>query len=97
MFRCEVTGELSDPFEKPEFVVIERRRKEYFGVKTKKRFKKKSSSSQRKKSQKVTKKLGGTIEKIGEGWEISKVIKVRRSTLAMLDREGKKISCNWVD
>lgn len=100
MFRCEITGELSEELESPEFVVIEKRKKEYFGIKIRKRkFGKKPTTSKRKgksKNNNNDDRRPPVIEKIGEGWEIAKTIMVRKSTLEKLEKEGKQINCKWV-
>lgn len=86
MFRCEITGEFSEPFEKPEMVVVQKRKKEYYGVKVRKG---------RGRPQRGQRRGPPVIEKIGEGWEIVKEVRTRRSVLARLEAEGKKIECKW--
>ena len=95
MFRCEVTGELSEEFESPEFVIIEKRKKEYYGVKVRKRKFGKKAPTKRKGKVKPNSRPQ-QIEKIGEGWETAKTIMVRKSTLERLAQEGKEIRCSWV-
>ncbi len=93
MFYCQITGELSDEGESPVIVVVQKRRKEYYGIKVRKRRGKPSSSSR---PGKTPYQRPGTVEKIGDGWEVVKAINVRRSTLERLEKEDKKIECRWV-
>jgi 23S rRNA pseudoU1915 N3-methylase RlmH len=85
MFRCELSKQLSEPFEKPILVVVEKRFKEYYGFPFRKFKDKRFSSSQQHEPQKLS-----------EGWEIVKTIKVRKSVLERLKQEGKEIEAKWV-
>jgi hypothetical protein len=84
MFRCELSNQLSEPYEKPIFVVVEKRFKEYHSVSVRKSKDKHFSSSQQHE------------QKLSEGWEIAKTIKVRKSALERLKQEGKEIEAKWV-
>jgi hypothetical protein len=84
MFRCELSKQLSELHEKPIFVVVEKRFKEYYGVPARKLKDKRFASSQQ------------FEQKLSEGWEIVKTIKVRKSVLERLKQEGKEIEAKWV-
>jgi hypothetical protein len=83
MFRCAITKQVSEAGEKPVFIVTEKRFKEYFGFPRREGKKGFYQSSEQ--------------VKVAEGWEIVKTIKVRKSTLERLEREGKTIEAQWVD
>jgi hypothetical protein len=83
MFRCAITKQVSEVGEKPVFVVTEKRFKEYLGYPRREGKKGFYQSTEQ--------------VKISEGWEIVKVIKVRKSTLERLEKEGKAIEERWVD
>lgn len=83
MFRCEITNQVSEVGEKPVFVVTQKRFKEYYGYP--RREGKKGFYQQ------------AEAVKVAEGWEIVKTIKVRKSTLDRLEKEGKMIEEKWVD
>ena len=78
MFRCEVTGEMSKPGESPVFIILEKRFKEYYGV----RYPKKRTKSRFNKEPK--------IQKLGEGYEIVREAKVLRSTYEKLLQSGNE-------
>lgn len=80
MFRCQISKQLSDKGEKPEYIIVEKRKKEYYGVKRKKKYDRSIPQE----------------EKIGEGWEIVKVLRVRKSVLEKLAEQGKIPEPKWV-
>lgn len=88
MFKCEVSGELSEPNEKPEFVTIKKRKKEYYGIRPRKKSKGRFQRNQRRSGP-------PQVEKLGEGWEIVQELRVRKVTLERLEAEGKEIKSEW--
>lgn len=75
MFRCQLTGEVSEKGEKPVFVVVEKRRKEYFGIRPRK------SKGKGRFDRGPRDFYSNEPEKIGEGWEIVRELKIRQSSL----------------
>jgi len=83
MFRCQLTGEVSAKGEKPVYVVVEKRRKEYFGIRPKKKGKGRFDRSDF---------YSNEPEKIGEGWEVVKELMIKQSSL---ERYKDKLEPRW--
>jgi hypothetical protein len=85
MFKCDLTGEISVKGESPVFITIEKRRKEYFGFRPKKgKFDRDRAPRQEFYSNEP--------EKIGEGWEIVRELKVKQSSL---EKFQDKLEPKW--
>lgn len=84
MFQCGISGQMSRPGEKPEEFIVAKRRKDYMGIKFRK-----SRGRSRPRPQ-------SEPELVGNGWEIAKVIKVRRSILEQMEKEGTLPKPIWV-
>lgn len=78
MFVCELTGEVSKPHESPIFVVLEKRLKEYWGLRYPNRKPSRFGKEPR-------------IEKLGEGYEIVREAKILHSTYLKLKEAGKEV------
>ena len=85
MFRCELTGEVSVKGERPVYITIERRHKEYFG------FRPKKGKFDRAPRQEF---YSNEPEKIGEGWEIVRELKFKQSSL---EKFKDKLEPKWLD
>lgn len=78
MFRCSVTGQVSKPGESPVFMITGKRLKEYWGLRYPDAKPSKFGKEPR-------------VEKLGQGYEIVKEVKILRSTLEKMIESGKEV------